>query len=115
MTLAARLEAFDNGNPEPLAEPVLIGAPATEEIVVAANGRTRICLSQKAVAEEDVQNIIVSNLTSLISSIPDYITISDVNVKAVQTPATITLGRSDAYSFTKRLRGDYSSGIWPLN
>lgn len=109
VTLAARLEAFDNGNPEPLAEPVLIGAPATEEIVVAANGRTRICLSQKAVAEEGVQNIIVSNLTSLISSIPDCITISDVNVKAVQTPATITLGRSDAYSFTN----DYEA-IIPL-
>lgn len=99
VTLAAKLESYKNGDTESIGN-VEIGAPATAQILIPANvDNYRICLSQKPVDEAGVQNIVIPDLTSLISTIPDYISVSDIDVKAVRESATLSFGDDEYYHF----------------
>ncbi len=61
-------------------------------IVVEANASTEIVISRRPVVKPGVENVVVENLSELISTIPDEISFHDLNCKARQDDVTFVLG-----------------------
>lgn len=61
-------------------------------IVVEANASTEIVISRLPVNKEGVENVVIENLSELISTIPDEISFHDLNCKARQDDVTFILG-----------------------
>lgn len=72
-------------------------AYGTSPIVIAPSATTRYVVSRKPMEIEGVENVVVPDLASLLTTIPDDIAMRDISAKALPRQATIALG--SAYSY----------------
>lgn len=86
----ARIVAVRNGN---RIATVGIGSSFGTKSVVIAPGESEIVISRRGLQETGFTNIVVPDLGKLITTVPDEITLTDVNAHAVQNVVTMTLGK----------------------
>ena len=109
LELNAQLASFSNNNTSsPFAIAKIGAANGTDPVIIDANATTQILISQKPISGTAAKNIVVNNLSSLISTIPDFMRFEKVECHAVQEEITIAL--APTYDF----RTDYEAVI-PLS
>lgn len=91
-TINATLASYKNDAPgTPIAKVEIGEANGTAPIIVEGNGTTHILLSQEPVQAAGVSNVTVPNLSSLLSTIPDFMRLQNIDCKAVQQEVTLAL------------------------
>lgn len=97
--LNAELASFSNDNPSTPFAVAKIGAKnGTSPVIVDGNGTTVLLVSQKPITVAGTKNIVVSNLGSLIRTIPDFMLFENIEAQAVADPVTLAL--DPTYDFT---------------
>lgn len=95
LELNAQLESFKGSQSLAVAG---IGAQnGTTPVIIDANGATKLLISQQPIASSDAKNIVVSNLSDLIKTIPDYMVFGNIKCQVVQE--TVDLFLSPRYEF----------------
>lgn len=93
--LNAQLESFKGSQSLAVAG---IGAKnGTTPVIIGANGATKLLISQKPISSADATNIVVSNLSDLIKTIPDYMVFGNISCEVVQQ--TVELALNPRYEF----------------
>lgn len=97
--LNAELASFSNADPAVPFAVAKIGAKnGTAPVIIDGNGTTVLLVSQKPLTVAGTKNIVVSNLGSLIRTIPDFMVFENIEAKAVAEPVTLEL--DPKYNFT---------------
>ena len=95
ITLNGRLSSYSDGN---RTASVGIGESyGTAPVTARGNATTDIVISRRPVAGA-ANNIVVSDLSSLLTTIPDYISFGDAEAKAVREVSEYTLGCTYTYN-----------------